>query len=100
MPNRQAAPPRYVFKLYVLGHTDSARSAIEAMRQACAKHLGGRCRINTIDVLEHPELADRDQIFATPTVIKESPGPARRAIGDLSDATKVLRSLGILEDSG
>lgn len=44
-------------------------------------------------MLESPELAERDKILATPTLIKQLPPPLRRVIGDLSDKEKVLLGL-------
>jgi len=48
-----------------------------------------------IDVLEHPELAERDKILATPTLVKRLPEPMRKIIGDLSDREKVLLGLNL-----
>lgn len=55
-----------------------------------------RFKIEVIDILEHPELAENEKILATPTVIKELPPPMRRVIGDLSNAEKVLIGLDLL----
>ena len=51
-----------------------------------------------IDVLERPQLAEEDKILATPTLIRESPTPPRRIIGDLSDPEKVILSLDLSVD--
>jgi circadian clock protein KaiB len=42
-----------------------------------------------IDVRQQPALAARDQIVAAPTLVKRLPGPARRIVGDLSDAAQL-----------
>jgi circadian clock protein KaiB len=46
-----------------------------------------------VDVLESPQMAEDERILATPTLIRELPPPARRIIGDLSDAAQVLLCL-------
>jgi circadian clock protein KaiB len=46
-----------------------------------------------VDVLERPDLADEDGIFATPALVRRSPEPVRKLIGDLSDRALVLESL-------
>jgi circadian clock protein KaiB len=79
----------YVLKLYVSGQTPCSQRAIANLRRICEQGLNGRCDLTIIDVLEHPELAEADKILATPTLVREQPGPARRIIGDLSDADKV-----------
>jgi circadian clock protein KaiB len=42
-------------------------------------------------------LAKDNQIIAAPTLIKRSPLPLRRIIGDMSDKTKVLLGLDLKE---
>ena len=42
-----------------------------------------------------PALAQRDQIIAIPTLIRQLPEPLKRIIGDLSNAEKVLVGLDI-----
>jgi circadian clock protein KaiB len=46
--------------------------------------------VDVIDVLANPDLGIREQILVTPTLIRESPPPAQRIVGDLSDPDKVL----------
>ena len=43
-----------------------------------------------------PEIAEAERIIATPTLVKESPQPVQRIIGNLSDANKVLLALGLI----
>lgn len=80
--------------LYVTGDTTRSAEAI-ANLQEIQRLLSGRCEITVIDVLEHPELAERERILATPTLVKSSPPPSRRLIGDLSDQTLVLSLLDV-----
>ena len=49
--------------------------------------------MQVIDILDRPQLAEDEQILATPTVVKVLPPPMRRIIGDLSDAERVLVGL-------
>jgi circadian clock protein KaiB len=84
-----------VLKLYVAGRTPTSESAVRVIRRLCAEELRGEFELVIIDVLENPQAAEDERILATPTLIKESPPPARRIIGDLSDCTKVLESLGV-----
>jgi len=42
-----------------------------------------------------PELAQRHQIVAIPTLIRQLPEPLKRIIGDLSNVEKVLVGLDI-----
>ena len=81
------------FKLFITGHTPRSRRAIENLRRICETELLGQYEMVVIDVLEQPQLAENEKIFATPTLIKEFPPPARRVIGDLSATEKVLLGL-------
>ena len=84
-------------KLYVTGQTTRSQRAIVHFRQI-VKVLEADLKI--IDILENPQMAEEDAILATPTLIKASPKPIRRIIGDLSDNKKVLLGLGLDPCSG
>jgi len=84
---------KYQLTLYITGQTPRSRQAIENLYHTCKAMLDGRYEITIIDVLEHPELAEEEKILATPTLIKVSPPPLRRIIGDLSDTEKVFIGL-------
>jgi circadian clock protein KaiB len=59
--------------------------------------LDGDCQVTIVDVLEQPGLAEEHKIIATPTLIKSSPWPVRRIIGDLSDLDEVALRLGLTD---
>lgn len=86
----------YLLKLYIAGRTARSEQAIFNLQQLCEEETSMRFKIEVIDILEHPELAENEKILATPTVIKELPPPMRRVIGDLSNAEKVLIGLDLL----
>ena len=86
---------KYLLKLFVTGHTPKSATAIASLYQICDEQLAGQYEIIVIDVLEQPQLAEEAKILATPTLIKQSPPPARRVIGDLSDAQRVVQGLGL-----
>jgi circadian clock protein KaiB len=79
----------YLLTLFVTGQSVRSQSAIANLRRMCDS-LGERCRLTIVDVLERPQLAEREKILATPTVIRHRPLPVRRIIGDLSDSDRVL----------
>jgi circadian clock protein KaiB len=85
---------KLLLKLYVAGQSPRSQSAISNLERICAEELG-EYDLVIIDVLERPQLAEREKIMATPTLVKELPTPVRRIIGDLSDAGKVLLGLDI-----
>ena len=87
---------QYLLKLYIAGRTPRAQRALSNLQRICGQELGGRYRLEVVDVLEDPEAGERDRIVATPTLVRELPPPVRRLIGDLSDREQVLAGLEIL----
>jgi len=85
----------YELRLYVAGKTSKSVVALENLKNICEEHLQGKYSIEVIDLLEKPQLAEGDQIFAIPTLVKKVPEPVRKIIGDLSNVEKVLVGLDI-----
>ncbi len=84
-------PVRFI--LYVNGQSDRAQRAIRDLERICRENFADAFELTTIDVLARPEEAERDKILATPTLVKLSPLPIRRLVGDLSDEHRVLTAL-------
>lgn len=84
-----------VLKLYVTGKTAASLTAIDNLERICRQDLRGACEMVVIDVLQNPEKAEEDRIMATPTLLKESPPPVRRILGDLSDSHAVVLGLNL-----
>ncbi len=84
-------------KLYVLGGSPIAKRAIKNLRQIFTMpEITDLYEYEIIDLLEQPDLAENENILATPVLIKKLPPPLRHIIGDLSDRKKVLVGLDIL----
>jgi len=85
----------YNLRLYVAGQTPKSIAAIANLKKICEQHLTGRYEIEIIDLMRNPALAQRHQIVAIPTLIRQLPEPLKRIIGDLSNHDKVLVGLDI-----
>jgi circadian clock protein KaiB len=85
----------YELRLYVAGNTTKSITALNNLKRYCNEHLKGRYKIEVIDLLLKPQLAQGDQILAIPTLVRKVPEPIRRIIGDLSNEEKVLVGLDI-----
>ena len=83
----------YLLTLFITGTGPASARAEENLRRICDDSLDGKARIEIVDVLQSPELAEEEGILATPTLIKRAPPPVRRLIGDLSDPEQVLAGL-------
>jgi circadian clock protein KaiB len=80
-------------RLYVAGQTPKSVTAFANLKRLCEKHLQGKYEIEVIDLLKNPQLAKGDRILAIPTLVRRSPLPVRKIIGDLSNAERVLLGL-------
>ena len=79
-------------RLYVTGSTLLSTRAIENVEQFMREELGEIYACEVIDVLERPDLAAQDGIFATPALVRRSPRRGRKLIGDLTVALLVMRT--------
>jgi circadian clock protein KaiB len=89
-------PQTWELRLYIAGKTPKSVSALSNLKKYCEEHLEGKYKIEVIDLLLHPQLAEGDQIFAVPTLVRKVPVPIRKIIGDLSNEEKVLVGLNII----
>ncbi|MDB5062766.1 MAG: circadian clock protein KaiB [Mucilaginibacter sp.] len=89
------ADKKWELRLYIAGKTPKSVTAFSNLKKYCEEHLQGQYRIEVIDLLEQPQLAEGDQIFAIPTLVRKVPEPIRKIIGDLSNEEKVLVGLNI-----
>ena len=86
-------------RLYVAGQTPKSLLAFANLKKICEEHLKGEYRIEVIDLLENPQLAKGDQIFAIPTLVRKLPEPIKKIIGDLSNKERVLVGLNLISTS-
>lgn len=90
-----AKEQKWELRLYVAGQTPKSILALNNITKYCKEHLQGKYTIEIIDLLKNPQLAEGDQIFAIPTLVRKVPEPIRKIIGDLSDKERVLVGLNI-----
>jgi circadian clock protein KaiB len=92
-------PSSWSLRLYVAGQTPKSLTAFANLKRLCEEHLPGRYRIEVIDLVRAPQLAQGDQIVALPTLIRKLPEPVKRIIGDLSDLERVMVGMDLRPDN-
>ena len=92
---RNPEPQGYVLRLFVSGHSISTEKALQQLHQLLDRSLQYPYTIKVIDVRKHPELAEQDQISATPTLIRVWPLPTKRIVGTLNNPEQILTILGV-----
>lgn len=85
----------YRFRLYIVGGQVGSQRAEPDLREALDAFIAGSYELDVIDVRARPDLAEADRVVAAPTVIRLDPPPLRRAIGALSDVSRVAAALGL-----
>jgi circadian clock protein KaiB len=85
----------YVLCLYVAGATEHSLQAVRNIKYVCETFLKGCYQLEILDIYEQPELAEKNQIIAAPTLIKLFPVPVKRLIGDMSNMEAVVSALNI-----
>jgi circadian clock protein KaiB len=90
---KNSKEPIWELRLYVAGQTAKSLQAFANLKLLCEEHLGGKYKIEVVDLMKNPELAKGDQIFALPTLVRKLPEPVRKIIGDLSNTERVLVGL-------
>jgi len=85
----------YRLRLFVTGATPNSTRAVSNLKEFCETFLADRYELEIIDVYQQPLMAESEQLIALPMLVKLSPAPQRRLIGDMSDTDKVLRGLNL-----
>ena len=85
----------FVLRLYVGGTSPKSVEAINNIKKICEEHLAGHYDLKVVDIYQQPQLAVNEQVVAAPTLVKQSPLPLRRLIGNLSNTRQILQSLGL-----
>ncbi len=83
------------FYLYISSETSNSVASAWNLKSLLDEELKGQYSLEVINVIEHPQRAKENNILATPTLVKASPPPERRVIGDLSNRDRVLLGLGL-----
>jgi circadian clock protein KaiB len=89
----------YVLRLFITGASPNSIRAVENVKAICEEYLAGNYQLEIIDIHQQPKLAEGEDVIAVPLMIKKAPYPQRRMIGDMSDKQRVLKGLGLIENS-
>ncbi|MES2060976.1 MAG: circadian clock KaiB family protein [Bacteroidota bacterium] len=89
----------YVLRLFITGASPNSIRAVENTKAICEEYLKDRYQLEVIDIHQQPQLAEGEDVIAVPLMIKKSPYPERRMIGDMSDTERVLKGLGLTNNS-
>lgn len=75
--------------------TPKSVQAIENLKKIFEAEPKDCYYLEVVDISQHPDAVRKEDIIATPTLIKELPKPIRRIIGDLSNKERILIALNL-----
>jgi circadian clock protein KaiB len=94
---------RLALRLFVAGDSPDSAIAISNLRALFPEESpttdGGGITIEIVDVQRDPARAARDKVMVTPTLLKISPAPVCRILGNLRNRASLIALLD-LDDPG
>ena len=81
--------------LFVAGDTGPSARAQRQLERFRAELGETNWRVEVVDAVERPDLAEQAGIVATPVLIRLAPAPRRSVIGDFGDVEAVADVLGL-----
>ena len=85
----------YKLRLFITGTSPVSVRAINNLQAILDQYLKNKYELEIIDVHQQPQLVKDEDVTAVPMLIKKQPLPKKRLIGDMSDAGRVLKGLGL-----
>src|SRR5688572_24247670 len=101
MPKKKKGTPqlvaegKLVLQLFVSGMSPKSMEAIENIKKLCDEHLSEAFELEIVDIYKKPELAVKESIVFSPSLIKQLPLPKKVLIGTLADKAKLIAALGL-----
>jgi circadian clock protein KaiB len=89
--------PLYRLQLFITGASPNSVIAVTNVKAICETYLPDQYHLDVIDVYQKPWLAAEEQLTALPLLLKLSPPPVQKMIGNMSDIKKVLQGLHLAE---
>ncbi len=92
---RDRAMSQIQLRLFVSGENPAHARVARGLGHVIARKFPNACELQVVDVCRCPELAERDGVLATPTLMRVSPQPACRVVGELAACKNTLAALGL-----
>jgi circadian clock protein KaiB len=84
---------KYLFTLFLAGQSSRNNRAILAcVNDLLLKRLKGDYILRTVDVIDTPEQAIKEDIFVTPSWVRNSPLPRIKLVGNFCEEKNVSKA--------
>lgn len=81
----------YILRLFISTNNGTAEKTLSHIHQLLEQGLTSPYTLKVIDVSKNPEQAAIHQVTVTPTLVRVSPKPIRRVVGQFDDMQRVLQ---------
>lgn len=82
-----------MFRLYIAGESVNSNLALSHLKAFCEAHYPNNYHIERVDVLLSPDIAWAEGITATPMLLRLSPKPQIKIIGNLKNTQQLTNGL-------
>ncbi len=86
----------YLLKVYISNLTPKTLEKIGLFKEMLTAELGSGYHLELVELLKDPASALNDDILVTPTVIRCSPEPTKKIVGNFLDKKQVMFALGLV----
>jgi circadian clock protein KaiB len=91
--NRKREKNEFIFELYFAGDTPISLKAANNVKAIFDKYYKNNYALNLFDIYKNSALVKQENIITVPLLVRKSPLPEIRLIGDFSDIQKVKDEL-------
>jgi len=86
-----------MIRLFLAGNNKNLNKDFEKL-QDFLRNANIHCEYDFIDVLSKPEMANSNNISATPTIVSGLSSPSKKVVGDMGNPEKIAFLLGLLPE--
>ncbi len=91
----KSSAKKFCFRLYIAGQSEHSVRAKSNIESLCKEIPDFDYELEIIDIVDNPRRCLDDGIIVTPMLIKTSPPPEVKVMGDLGDTRSMRLALGI-----
>jgi circadian clock protein KaiB len=85
-------------RLFVAGDSPDSSAAIANLKGLFPNGASSQAEVEIVDVQREPARGAREGVLVTPTLLKLSPAPTCRILGNLKNRDALLRLLGVKQE--
>ena len=81
----------YVLLLFIASNNINTNQTLDSIHYILEKGLSSPYNLKIIDITKNPEQAEKNQVSATPTLVRIWPQPIKRIVGEITDLERVIK---------